>query len=262
MQLLDDIGWRALWKKDGVPSIGFEIGHALLEAGRHVRQRGRALLGHDRDWLDGAAVDLRLGGADDLAQIVDPAALKILHRRARATIGHVGDVDTDEIIEQHAAEMGCGAGACRTVLHLRLVRFGISDEFLKVVHRQILARDEHDRHLGNQRNRRKVRRRVIERLLVHGLALCVRADGAEHERVAVGRGIGDALGPRHAAGAADVLHHDLLAEDLAHALGHDAAEHVRRSAGRERNDHRDRLGGIGLRQRHAGHREQDAIRAT
>src|SRR2546423_5143604 len=87
-------------------------------------------------------------------------------------------------------------------------------------------------------------------------------DGAEHESVAVGRGIGDALGPGHAAGAADVLHDDLLAEDLAHALSHHAAEHVRGSAGRERNDHRHWLGWVGPRQCPTGSGEQDAARAS
>ena len=91
--------------------------------------------------------------------------------------------------------------------------------------------------------------RVVERLLVHGLALRVRADRAEHEGVAVGRRVGDALRAGHAAGAADVLDDHLLAEDFAHALRDDAAEHVGRAAGRERNDHRHRPGRIVLRQR-------------
>ncbi len=99
---------------------------------------------------------------------------------------------------------------------------------------------------------------AVERLLVQCLALGVGADRAEHQGVAIGRGIGDPLGAGHAAGAADVLDHDLLAENLAHARCHDAAEHVGRAAGRERNDHRDRLGRIALRRCGARERQQYA----
>ena len=84
----------------------------------------------------------------------------------------------------------------------------------------------------------------------------MRADGAEHKIVAIRGRIGDALGAGHATRATDVLDHHLLPEDLTHALRHDAAEHVGRAAGRERNHHRERLGRISLCQRSA--REQQA----
>jgi hypothetical protein len=50
------------------------------------------------------------------------------------------DVDTNEIVEQHAAEMGCRARAGRAVLHLVLIGLGIGNEFRKISHRQVLAR--------------------------------------------------------------------------------------------------------------------------
>ena len=50
-----------------------------------------------------------------------------------------------------------------------------------------------------------------------------------------------------AAGAADVLDHQRLAERLAHLLGDDARDHVARAAGRERHDHGDGAVGIVLR---------------
>src|SRR5207253_5717784 len=101
----------ALRKEDGVPGVGLEVRRSLLDTGRHVGQRGRALLSHDRDCLYRAAVDLRLGGADDFTQIIDAAALEILHGGAGPTIRHVGYVDADEVIEQHAAEMSRRARA-------------------------------------------------------------------------------------------------------------------------------------------------------
>src|SRR3979490_880289 len=68
-------------QEERVPGIGLDIRHALLGRGRHIRQRGRALLGQDRDRLDGAAVDLRLGGAHNFPQEIDAAALPGLPRR-------------------------------------------------------------------------------------------------------------------------------------------------------------------------------------
>ena len=88
------------------------------------------------------------------------------------------------------------------------------------------------------------------------------ADRADPHHVAVGLGIGDALGAGHAAGAADVLDHDLLAEDLTHALGEHAADGVLRPARRERDHHGDRarriiLRGCGCQQRHYGRERGD-----
>ena len=148
----------------------------------------------------------------------------------------------EHVVEQHAAEMRRRAGAGRAELHLGLVGLGVGDELLEVLGRQILAHGQHDRHLGEQRDRREIGLRIVERLLVERLALGMGADGAEHEGVAVGLGIGDALGAGHAAGAADVLDHDLLAENFAHARADHAAEHVGRAAGGERNDHGHRPG--------------------
>ncbi len=67
-------------------------------------------------------------------------------------------------------------------------------------------------------HRREIGHHIVERMLVQRLVLRMGADAAENHRVAVGLGIGDALGAGHAAGAADVLDHHGLAEQFAHAL--------------------------------------------
>ena len=145
------------------------------------------------------------------------------------------------------------AGAGRAELHLRFVGLGVSDELLEIVRRQVLARDQHDRHFGDQADGREVGRGVVQGMRVERLALRVRADGAEHEGVAVGLGFGDALGAGLAAGAADVLNDDVLLQDLAHLRGNDAAEQVGRSAGGERDHHGHRAGREILRTGVAGH---------
>ena len=74
-------------------------------------------------------------------------------------------------------------------------------------------------------DRGEICRRIVQGLLIETLALGMGADCTQHERVAVGRRIGDPLRPGHAAGAAHVLDHYLLAHDLAHALRNDEAQH-------------------------------------
>ena len=74
-----------------------------------------------------------------------------------------------------------------------------------------------------------------------------RAGIGEQDGVAVGRALGDRAGCERAAGAGAIVHHDLLAERLAHLLGHHARQRIVAAAGRERNDQRDRPVGIGLR---------------
>ena len=62
---------------------------------------------------------------------------------------------------------------------------------------------------------------------------------ADVDGVAIGRGARDAADRDAAAGAADVLDDDRLAERRPHALGHDARGDIGRAARRERNDERD-----------------------
>ena len=84
----------------------------------------------------------------------------------------------------------------------------------------------------------------------------VRADAADPHSVAVGLRVGDALRAGDTAGAADVFDHDLLAQNSAHALRHEPAEHVLRSTGRKRDDHGHRPRWIGLRPSEAQHSRQ------
>ena len=64
--------------------------------------------------------------------------------------------------------------------------------------------------------------------------------GREQERVAVGRRLGRRLGADHAAGAAAVLDHELLAEGLGELVGPGTADRVRGAARRIGQDELDR----------------------
>jgi hypothetical protein len=70
------------------------------------------------------------------------------------------------LAEQHAGELHRGAGAGRTVFHRRLVGLGVGHEPLETVGGKIRTRQQRDRLLGDQRDRREVGRGIVERALV------------------------------------------------------------------------------------------------
>src|ERR1700730_9794285 len=80
-------------------------------------------------------------------------------------------------------------------------------------------------------------------MLVERLIDGVRAGVAVDELIAVGRRLGDPRGTGHAAGAADVLDHDLLSENLCKARCQDARGYVHASACPERHHHGHRASG-------------------
>jgi hypothetical protein len=118
----------------------------------------------------------------------------------------------------------------------------VGDELRQVVGRQILAREQQQRRLGHEQDRRKVGRGIVERRFVERLVRGVRAHVSEHELIAVRRGPRDARAAQHPASAADVLDDHFLAERLRDARGEDAADRVGRPAGGEWHHHRDRAG--------------------
>jgi hypothetical protein len=148
-------------------------------------------------------------------------------------------VDAEGGVQQHAGEVGGRTAAARAVLHLRLVRLGMGGKLPQRLRRQVLARDQEKRHFRVQPDRREIGRRIVERILVERLARRMGPDVAEHELIAVGRGFRHAGGPGHPAGAADILHHHLLPQELAHAQREDASERIHRPAGGERHHHGD-----------------------
>ena len=78
---------------------------------------------------------------------------------------------------------------------------------------------------------------------------------AAHDRVAVGRGARDPPEPDCAAGPAQVLDHNRLAENGMQPFGEHARQHIGCPARRERDHDRDRPRRIGLRMRSAGRGE-------
>ena len=127
-------------------------------------------------------------------------------------------------------------------VHLVAVGLHVVEEALQVVGREVLLGHDDDRRSGGKADGREVLGRIVFQVRVEGGRGAVGAHMAHHDGVAVRlrlRGAGDARG---AAGAGDVLDHDLLAERAGHVVAYDAGDHVCRAAGREGHDHGDRTG--------------------
>ncbi|HZL39508.1 MAG TPA: hypothetical protein VFC45_04425 [Pseudolabrys sp.] len=129
-------------------------------------------------------LDLRGNATDVEAAIVNAPGHDLGRCRPAAAEGHVHRLFADRGIDQRAAQMRGRADPGGTELHLGVVRFDVSDEFLEVRHRQILARDQHHRLLGDQADRREIADRIVGEFLVDRRVVAVRADAGEQHGVA------------------------------------------------------------------------------
>ena len=129
---------------------------------------------------------------------------------------------------------------------LAFVRFDVGDEFLEILWRQILARQDQDRRAGEQPDRLEILLRMIGELGIKRHGSRMRSHMPCYQRIAVIGGLRRARGGGGAAGADDVLDDDGLTERLRHMAGDDARDDIGRTACRERHDHGDAARRIGL----------------
>jgi hypothetical protein len=118
------------------------------------------------------------------------------------------------------------------------------DELLHRLRRRLLTHDEDVRHAGEFADRDEVLHR-IERQVVVEADIDGKGAGGEQDGVAVRLRVGDIAHADIAAGAAAVLDDEGLARRLAQRRGDDAANEVRRAAGRVGDDDLHRPVGIG-----------------
>ena len=168
----------------------------------------------------------------------------------------MGDVELERRQQHDAGIVGDRAHTGAAIGHVRLVLLGIGDELLEVRHRQTCLGDQQQRRRPGEADRLEAGQRVVGQLLEQGGVGDVRADRAEPDRVAVGRGVRELGQSDRAAGAADVLDHHGLLEVRRHALRHRAGQRVAGTAGRERHDQGERLGGKALGGSRAGRQQE------
>jgi len=253
----DDRVGRSLRKEERIPAVGIDVGKALLKRRGQLRQHRRAARREEGNGFHQLALDRWQPSRDHLAHEVDPARDQILQRRPGAAVGNMGDIRAHAIVEQQAGDMRGGSGPCRTVLQLVLIGFHIGDKLGQRVGGKVIAHDEHFGVFHHDADGREVALGIVQRLLVERLVVGMGAAIAEHEQIAIGRGLGHAVRAGHAARAAHVFHHDLLPEAFTHAWGNEACRDIDRTAGGERYDHGHRTGrpllrGGRRRERHHG----------
>jgi hypothetical protein len=156
---------------------------------------------------------------------VDLPGHQVLHGQAGAAIRHHLEAGADGVLKEDAADV---AGGTHAGVALRdLVRVGLQpgDEPHEIVRRHGFLGHDQERLGRDQRNGFE----VLQQVELEGIDRAARDVGpplADAEGVAVGRRARDTADTDGAARAGDVLDDDGLAEGGAHALGHDARDHV------------------------------------
>ena len=233
----------ALGREQAEPSRHVEPGHAGFVRGRDVRDRAGALRRHVDDRLDGAGADLRQRHRALRDQKVDLAGDQIGHGRAGAAIGNEKYFGVGELLQQQPAHLR------RRILVDELGVAGIllhpGDQRFEIVRRQRLLGDQKLRIVRDQPDRLEIGLQIVIEIVDDAADMGVPL--ADVDGVAVGRGAREPPDADRAAGAADILDDDRLAEERSHPVGDDAPGHVGRAARRERHDQGDRAGGKVLR---------------
>jgi len=164
-------------------------------------------------------------------RVIHPASHDVLHPLHDVAIGNVRDFDADRGIEQHASEVIGAPDARRGVMHLVLVCLRVGDKLLQAVGWEVRARDQHQGLIGEEHYGCEICHGVVKWMLVEPSALDEGPDIADHELIAVGRGLGHAASADEAADAGDVLHHNGLRKIATDSVGNDARNGVARTSG-------------------------------
>ena len=232
--------------EDAVPAFDGEVGEARLLHGRQVGRRGRALGAGLGQRLDLAGARRRQCRRQIVEHERDAAAHQVRHGGRAAAVGDVRRLHAGAPDHELGGDVLRAAGCGRGIGDAAVLFLGPLDQLLGRVGRH--AGRGHQRHAGraDQRQGLEVPDRIVGQVGKEDHVGAVGALRPQHQRVAVGRGLGGEIGADRARGAAFVLDHDALAPDLAQPRHQDARQRVGRPARRERHDPAYRAVGIGL----------------
>ena len=118
------------------------------------------------------------------------------------------------------------------------------DQIGKGVDAEALGDDEQFGHRRDQSDRRQILGRIVRHLFLQARADGDRAGARKADGVAIGRRLGDVIGPDDAPCAAAVIDDDRLRQRLSHAFPECPRNHVVARARREGHHEPDRLHGI------------------
>ena len=268
IDLVDD-GARGFRRRHyAVPRDVFIAQHAGFRDGRHLGQRGRALLAADPQRFQPAAFHVRYQRRHRIEHQVHLAADEIGDGGGGALVRHVHHVRPGHRFEQLHREVVGRAFADRRVIEFAWLRPGVRDEFLYGIHRHRVVHREQLRIERKQTDWREVLHRVVRQFAVEQRIDDERPRRAEQQGVAVGCRFRHGVRTNDAAGAAAVVDNDLLAPGFSQFHADGACDDVRASASGKRHNQADgfiriagcRISGAGLRRTHHCERNKNYAR--
>ena len=141
--------------------------------------------------------------------------------------------------QQQAAQVRCGADAGMAEVELAPLRADPAEQFLRILGRQVAARDQRHRHVGDAADGDEVRERIEGQLGVQRRRGDV-TDVMQQQHAAVGGALGSPRRAGRTAPTRRIFDIDGRAELTRQRRGEDACNGVGRSAAGERHHDHDR----------------------
>ena len=152
-----------------------------------------------------------------------------------AAIGNVRHLDAGHLQEQHLGQERRAAGAGRCHRELAGLGLGEVDQLLDRMGRRGVRHEHEIGKLGDKRDRREIRNRIVAQRAVEA-GVHRQRRGGEQDRVSVGIGARDVFVADVGAGASLVLDENLLAPHPRQLFGEHACDDIRRAAGGDRHN--------------------------
>src|SRR5262245_24315360 len=245
-QPLDDRGRRAGGCREPVANGGGETRYRRFGNRRYIGQKRGAVRRRDRQREQLAGFDLTQDRRERQHHHRDMAADEIADRLAVALIGDTSEFDpcaADEHLGCHVAD----GARYEAIVDLAGIGLGVGNQLGGRARRQRRMHREHARLPADQPDRGEVLARIVAGVGIERRIDIERTGIGEQDGVAIGRALGDRPRRDGAAGAAAVLHYDLMTEPAGHLLGNDARQRIVAAAGGKGHHQHDRTCGIVLR---------------
>ena len=231
-------------RHQALPGIRLIAGKPGFEQGRHVGQGLDPSADGDAERFH-AALSHQPGHRSNIAEHDRyMAGYHIAKRRTAAAIWNVPDVGAGHALEQFHIDVMRRAHPARRITELARPRLGELDQVGHRTDGQRRVHHQHERHCGDQRDRRKIHQRIVGQFLVDARVEGQRGARGRQQRVAVGRGA------RHISAAGGgplprtILDDERLAQSPFEALRQVSRQRVGPAAGRVRNHDANGLGWI------------------
>ena len=225
-----------------MPGSGLEPGHAAFGQRRRIGEIGNPCGRADGQQPEPAVLDERRHRIDGVGHEIDLASHQVHVGGGAAFVRHMTCIHVVVLHHLKSRQVRDIAVASRAVGELAFVLLRVLHELLHGVGRHLGIDDKPQWHHRRQGHGAQIPGHVIAHLLVERRTERNRGSVVEHG-VAVGWRLGHQRIADVAVGTRPVVHDDRLPQLLAYLLRQHPRHHVCGTAGRERDDQRDRLAG-------------------